>query len=307
MATAARTLLARAGWDIDRHGLNGTPSVRVVAPDLAHVTVVKALRLLGVGTENIERVPTDRHGRVLPERLPELDNRTILILQAGEVNTGEFDPFDELIPVARAAGAWVHVDGAFGLWARASRTHRHLTRGIEDEDSWTTDAHKWLNVPYDSAMHIVREPALLSEALSAEAAHATAAPNAQKNLTLEFSRKARGISVWAALRTLGRSGLEVLVDTSIALAQRAASGLRAEGFDVVNRAVLNQVLVRADSPEQTAHVVRAAQRSGHTWFGAASWQGQPAFRISVSSWRTREEHVDGVVALLSELRGRHPE
>lgn len=302
VSTARRVLLARQGWDFDRQGLAGAPAVRVVISELAHVTVLKGLRLLGFGLDHVVRAPVDDHGRIRPETLPALDASTILILQAGEVNTGEFDPFAELIPAAHAAGAWVHVDGAFGLWARASRTHRHLTEGIEQADSWTTDAHKWLNVPYDSAMHIVREATHLSEAMNADAVYFMAAADAQRNLTLEFSRKARGVSVWAALRTLGREGVEAMVDRHIALAQHAAQGLREAGYTVVNRVVLNQVLIRADSPAETVRVREAVTGGGAAWFSATTWQGQPALRLSVSSWRTEREHVDVLVSLLREAR-----
>jgi glutamate/tyrosine decarboxylase-like PLP-dependent enzyme len=301
LATARRTLLQRAGWDVDRQGLDGAPRVRIVVSDLAHVTVLKAARLLGFGMEHVERVATDEHGRMLPDRLPPLDERTILVLQAGEVNTGEFDPFTPLVSVARPAGAWVHVDGAFGLWARASRHLRHLTAGVEHADSWTTDAHKWLNCPYDSAVHIVRDPAALSGTLTADAAYSPATADAQKNLTLEFSRRPRGISVWAALHTLGRAGLEELLDRTVSLAQHAAGGLRECGFTIINRVVLNQVLVRAATPELTELVRVTAQRSGQTWFGPARWDDAPAFRISVSSWRTQREHIDALVSLLGAI------
>jgi glutamate/tyrosine decarboxylase-like PLP-dependent enzyme len=301
LAAARRAILLRLGWDSDRLGMNAAPEVRIVAPDLVHGTVLKAARILGFGLDNVEQAPTDRYGRIRPESLPRLDERTILILQAGELNTGEFDPLEEIIPEARAAGAWTHVDGAFGLWARASRTHAPLARGAELADSWATDAHKWLNTPYDAAMHIVRDSVDLSDAMKSDAAYAPAAPDVQRNLTLEFSRRARGIPVWAALRTLGRDGVEGLVDKSVVLAQRTAEGLREAGFDVLNRVVLNQVLVRAATPERTVAIRDAAIRSGETWFSPAVWGGLPAFRISVSSWRTEARHVDALVDLLGGL------
>ncbi|NED66767.1 aspartate aminotransferase family protein, partial [Streptomyces sp. SID10244] len=209
------------------------------------------------------------------------------------------DRFADIIPAARRAGAWVHVDGAFGLWARASRTHRVLTTGIDAADSWTTDGHKWLNTPYDSAMVIVRDADALSSAMNSDAVYLTGSADAQKNLTLEFSRRARGIPIWAVLRTLGADGVEELVDRCVDLAWRAAEGLRANGFTVLNRCVLNQVLVRAETPEQTETVRDRLQQSGRAWFGPTVWQGEPAFRVSVSSWRTRREHIDELVELLS--------
>ncbi|WP_246039570.1 pyridoxal phosphate-dependent decarboxylase family protein, partial [Glycomyces buryatensis] len=202
---------------------------------------------------------------------------------------------------ARAAGAWVHVDGAFGLWARASR-HRHLTEGVDGADSWTTDGHKWLNTPYDSAMVICRDPEALARAMNADADYATSAVDSQKNLVLEFSRRARGIPVWAALRTLGRDGVADLVERTVDLAALAAERLRGSGYTVLNRVVLNQVLVRAGTPAETIRIREAAQRSGRTWFGPAVWGGEPAFRISVSSHRTRAEHIEDLTDLLAELR-----
>jgi glutamate/tyrosine decarboxylase-like PLP-dependent enzyme len=301
IAVARRALLARKGWDFDGDGLLGAPPIRVVMSATAHITVKKALRMLGFGMNRIVVAAVDEYGRIDADRLPPLDDSTILCLQAGEVNTGEFDPFDAIMPRAQAAGAWVHVDGAFGLWARAS-SRADLARGIEGADSWTVDGHKWLNTPYDGAMAICRDAEALAVALNSDAAYSTAAADAQKNLTLEFSRRARGIPIWAALRTLGRDGVAELVDRHCAQARRIAQGLQQAGFEVINRVVLNQVLVRADSDEQTAAIRDAAQAGGEAWFGPAVWQGRPAFRISVSSWRTTDDDVDRLVALLARLR-----
>ncbi|CAE6872073.1 pyridoxal phosphate-dependent decarboxylase family protein [Paraburkholderia domus] len=300
IAAARRALLARKGWDFDGDGLIGAPEVRVVISELGHITVKKALRVLGFGMKRVVTAPVDAHGRIDPARLPPLDDLTIFCVQAGEVNTGEFDPFWALIPQAKAAGAWVHVDGAFGIWARAS-SKVHLTEGIEGADSWTTDGHKWLNTPYDGAMTICRDAASLAAAMNSDAVYSSAAQDAQKNLNLEFSRRARGIPIWAALRALGRSGVASMVERHCAQASRIADGLRAAGYDVLNRVVLNQVLVRAATDEQTIAIRKAAQASGEVWFGPTVWQGRPAFRISVSSWRTNDEHVDRLVELLAIL------
>lgn len=216
LTAARRKLLAQCGWDFDREGLAGAPPIRAVVSDVAHVTMIKALRVLGFGTDNLVVAATDDNGRIDPARLPALDDRTILCLQAGEVNTGSFDPFAELIPIAKAAGAWVHVDGAFGLWARASDKLRGLTEGIDQADSWTTDGHKWLNTPYDCAMAIVRDPEALTGAMTSDAAYSSAGAEAQKNRTMEFSRRARGVAIWAALRSLGRSGVAALVERCVA-------------------------------------------------------------------------------------------
>ncbi|AOJ77507.1 pyridoxal phosphate-dependent decarboxylase family protein [Burkholderia ubonensis] len=304
IAAARRALLARKGWDFEGDGLIGAPEVKVVISALAHITVKKALRVLGFGMKRIVVAPVDAHGRIDPERLPPLDDMTIFCMQAGEVNTGEFDPFAALIPRAKAAGAWVHVDGAFGLWARAS-SKAALTDGIDGADSWTTDGHKWLNTPYDGAMVICRDAAALATAMNSDAVYLSGAHDAQMNLNLEFSRRARGIPIWAALRALGRDGVAAMIDRHCALASRVATGLRAAGYDVLSRVVLNQVLVRAGTDDETIAIIGAAQDSGAVWFGQTVWQGRPALRISVSSWRTQDEHVDRLVALLTQLRGVH--
>lgn len=295
LAAARRALLGRAGWDFDADGLIGAPEVTVIVPETVHVTILKALRILGFGTARLLRAPVDAHGAVDPQRLPPLDDRTILCLQAGEVNGGGFDPFAALIPRARAAGAWTHVDGAFGLWARASASHRHLTDGVEGADSWTTDGHKWLNTPYDGAMAICRDPAALEGAMASDAAYLTASEGAQRNRTLEFSRRARGIAVWAALRTLGRDGVAAMIDHHCALARRVAVGLAALGLEVPAPVVLNQVLARGRDPAHTAAIRAAVERSGDAWFGATIWRGVPALRISLSSWRTGETDADRLI------------
>lgn len=301
ITSARRTLLARAGWDFDRKGLAGAPAIRAVVSDVAHVTMIKALRVLGFGTDNLVVAATDDNGRIDPAKLPPLDDRTILCLQAGEVNTGSFDPFAAIIPQAKAAGAWVHVDGAFGLWARASDRLRWLTEGVDQADSWTTDGHKWLNTPYDCAMAIVRDAEALAGAMTSDAAYSSAGADAQKNLTLEFSRRARGVAIWAALRSLGRSGVAALVEGCVDHAQRIGGALQEAGYDVLNDVVLNQVLFRAESDEETLAIREAAAASGAIWFGGTIWRGRPASRISVSSWRTRDHHVDTAIGQLRQL------
>ncbi len=295
LAIARTGLLERLGWDLSAKGLTGAPEIRVVVPVSVHITIKKALRLLGFGMDRIVYAPVDQNGRVIPDQLPPLNDRTILCLQAGEVNTGEFDPFTNIIPVAKAAGAWVHIDGAFGLWARASRNYNHLTNGVELADSWTTDGHKWLNTPYDSAVAICRDKTLMAKTLNADAVYAQGEEDAQKNLTLEFSRRARGLSFWAALHSLGRDGVEELVDRYCNLATRLAAGCREIGVPVHNRVVLNQVLCALDNEEKTKSFVSAVQASGKVWFGPTVWRGKAAFRLSVSSWKTTEDHIDGLI------------
>ncbi len=303
LTAARRELLKRKGWDFDNDGLAGAPKIRVILPDTAHITMKKAVRVLGFGMAHVEYAPCDEHGRVDPALLPALDDASVLCLQAGEVNTGEFDRFAEIIPVAQKAGAWVHVDGAFGLWARAGSA-RAITDGVDGADSWTTDGHKWLNTPYDGAMAICRHPHALADAMNSDAAYSTAAWDAQKNLTLEFSRRARGIPIWAALKGLGRDGVRDMIDRHCAQARRIATGLTAAGYTVLNRVPLNQVLARADNDAGTRAIVEAAQASGKVWFGPAIWQGRAAFRISVSSWRTEDRHVEALIDLLAELRNK---
>jgi len=300
-AAARSALLAKKGWSFEDDGLAGAPPIRAVVPETTHVTVKKALRILGFGLKQITYVPTDEHGRVIPDAVPELDDCTLLCLQAGEVNTGEFDPFNDIIPKAKAAGTWVHVDGAFGLWARAAEGKRHLTEGLGLADSWTTDGHKWLNTPYDGAIAICRDPAALARAMNSDAAYSSASADAQKNLTLEFSRRARGIPVWAALRSLGREGVSELVERHCRFASRIGIALRDIGYDVQNRVVLNQVLVRAATDEKTTAVLTVAQNTGEVWFGPTVWNGRPAFRISVSSWRTQDTHIDKLIDVMRRL------
>lgn len=301
LAAARRSLLLRKGWDPDIQGMAAAPSVQVVVPAKIHVTIMKALRILGFGTREITFAPCDALGRVIPERLPRIDDMTILILQAGEVNTGEFDPFAKIIPAARREGAWVHVDGAFGLWARASADARFLTDGVDLADSWTVDGHKWLNTPYDCAMAICRDPDALAGALNSDAVYASGSVSAQKNLTLDFSRRPRGIPVWAALRSLGRDGVAALVDRHRAQAKRLANRLRDGGYEILNRVVLNQVLVRASTDAETTRIRAAAAETGEVWFGPSAWDGRAAFRLSLSSWRTTDADVDRLAEILIGL------
>lgn len=301
LVAARRELLTRIGWDIDRQGVVGSPALRVVVPDTVHTTVFKALRVLGFGLENIVTAPTDEHGRVDPRRLPPLDERTILILQAGELRAGVFDPFATIIPRARRAGTWVHIDGAFGLWARAS-SHHHLAAGVEGADSWSTDAHKSLAVPYDSAMVIVRDATALEGAMRTDPGSTGMAAASQRDLTLEHSRRPRGIGVWAVLNTLGRSGLRDLIDGYVRVAQFGANALAAAGFEILLDVEFNQILFRGATDAETIALVEAARSSGDTWFSVAQWQDRLAVRISVSSWRTREEEMTALVHTLVQAQ-----
>jgi len=293
IVAARHALLKRLGWDVEAQGLFGAPPIQVVVGEEVHASLLKALALAGLGRERVLRVPVDGQGRMRAEALPPLTPATLLCLQAGNVNTGGFDPAAEIIPAAREAGAWVHVDGAFGLWAAAAPARRHLMEGFSQADSWATDCHKWLNTPYDCGLVLVREPAALRAANSVQAAYLIQDEDREPfHYTPEMSRRARGIEVWAALRSLGRSGLAELVEGCCRHAARFARGLDEAGYQVLNQVELNQVLVSFGEAEVTRRVIAAVQQEGVCWCGATVWQGQAAMRISVSSWATTEADVD---------------
>jgi glutamate/tyrosine decarboxylase-like PLP-dependent enzyme len=293
LAAARHAVLERAGWNVEEQGLAGAPSVSVVVGDEVHVSVLKALSLLGFGRARLLRVPVDGQGRMRADHLPALDGPAILCAQAGNVNTGACDPLRAICERAHASGAWVHVDGAFGLWALASPAHAPLADGAELADSWATDAHKWLNVPYDCGVAIVREPGALRLAMASSAAYLAAGDLRDGAAFVpELSRRARGVEVWAALRSLGRRGVAELVERCCRLARRVAAGARAAGHEVLNDVVLNQVLVSFGDAERTQRIIQAVQRDGTCWCGGTVWQGRAALRFSVSSWATRDADID---------------
>ncbi|HEX9671470.1 MAG TPA: aminotransferase class V-fold PLP-dependent enzyme [Thermoanaerobaculia bacterium] len=292
LAAARHAVLRQAGWDVEADGLFGAPPVTVVVGEEAHPTVHKALGLLGLGRARVVTVPVDGQGRMRADAMPRLAPPAIVCLQAGNVNTGAFDPAPEIVPRAREAGAWVHVDGAFGLWAAASHRLAHLAAGFGDADSWATDAHKWLNVPYDSGLAFARDPEALRAAMAVRAAYLPTAERNPSDFTPELSRRGRGVEVWAALRALGRSGVAELVERNCRQARRFAAGLAAAGHEVLNEVVLNQVLVAFGPPATTERVVAAIQEDGTCWCGGTVWQGRTAMRISVSSWATTDEDVE---------------
>ena len=303
LAAGRYELLRRAGWDVNAQGLFGAPPIRVVLGAEAHSTVFKALALLGLGKDRVEMVPVDEQGRMRADQIPALDQRTLVIAQAGNVNSGAFDPLNSICDLAQAAGAWVHIDGAFGLWAAASPAQRHLVEGLEKADSWSVDAHKTLNAPYDGGIVLCRHGEALVAAMQLTGSYIIYSENRDGMLyTSDMSRRGRGIELWATLKTLGRSGVEELVDGLCARAQQAAKGLKAAGFQVLNEVVFNQVLVAGDTPDQTAAVLKGLQRSGEAWCGGAKWQGQPVVRISVCSWATTPEDIDRLVAAFVAAR-----
>lgn len=309
LAAARHAVLAGVGWDVEAQGLFGAPPVTVVVGAEAHPSVLKALGLLGLGRTRMVTVPVDGQGRMRAEALPPLAGPTVVCIQAGNVNTGAFDPAPEICRRARAAGAWVHVDGAFGLWAAAAAPRAYLAAGVGEADSWATDAHKWLNVPYDSGLAFVRDPETLRAAMAVSAAYLPAGESRNPaDYTPELSRRARGVEVWAALRSLGRAGLADLVERTCRHAARFAEGLRAAGYQVLNEVVLNQVLVSFGDQETTTRVIAAIQADGTCWCGGTVWQGHVAMRISVSSWATTESDVerslDAMLRVAAEQRRR---
>jgi glutamate/tyrosine decarboxylase-like PLP-dependent enzyme len=307
LVTARQALLARAGWDAAADGMFGAPPIEVVAGVEVHASMLKALSLAGFGRKRVITVEADGQGRMRADKLPRLSERTIVCIQAGNVNTGAFDPAEEICKAAREQGAWVHVDGAFGLWARISPKYERLARGFEQADSWATDAHKWPNVGYDSGLVIVRDGVALRTSMGITAAYLEPGTRREPmHHTPEASRRARGVELWAALKALGRSGLRALIERTCDHAQRFAQGLRESGFEVLNDVAVNQVLVSFGRPEVTREVIRRVQEDGTCWCGGTVWQGKTAMRISVSSWATTEMDVErslrAIVRIARECR-----
>ena len=303
LLAARNAILQRLGWDMSERGLFGAPPPRVVMSEAAHITVRKALAILGIGRAQIDIAAADEQGRFDAAALPPLDERTILILQAGNVNSGAFDPFKPLCRAAEAAGAWVHIDGAFGLWARACESTAHLTAGIELADSWSVDAHKTLNAPYDCGIALCRDRAAMVGALDATASYLQFGDERDGMLyTPEMSRRARSIELWAALKSLGRAGVDQLVTQLCQRARQFGAELEAAGFRPLNDVVFNQVLVACDSSDLTARTLELVQASGECWCGGTEWRGEPAIRISVCSWATTEADVSRSVAAFVQAR-----
>jgi glutamate/tyrosine decarboxylase-like PLP-dependent enzyme len=303
LAAGRNEILKRAGWDVNSQGLFDAPKIRVVLGEHAHATVFKALALLGLGSDRVERVGVDAQGRIIGSEVPRLDDRTLVITQAGNVNSGAFDPIDEICEAARRAGAWVHVDGAFGLWAAGSRSKRSLTWGIEKADSWSVDAHKTLNAPYDCGIVLCGDREALVAAMQATGSYIQYGEKRDGMLTtLDMSRRARAVELWATLKALGRTGVEELVDGLCERAAQFADRLQDQGFRILNDVVFNQVLVCCDTPGQTTATLENIQRSGECWCGPTTWGGAPAIRISVCSWATTEADVDRSVAAFTKAR-----
>jgi glutamate/tyrosine decarboxylase-like PLP-dependent enzyme len=300
LAAARHALLKKEGWDVESNGLFHAPEITVITGDEVHVSLLKALSNLGFGKERIFRVPTDDQGRMIADKIPPVTGPTILCLQAGNVNTGSFDPIGEICKKINGK-AWIHIDGAFGLWAAASPELKHFVSGIELADSWATDAHKWLNVPYDTGLVFVKNQEFHFSAISNSAAYL---PGKEKRDPFQFvpemSREARGVPVWAVLKSLGRTGLTEMIERNCAQARLFADGLRTAGYKILNDVVLNQVLVSFGSADKTNAVIQAIQEDGTCWCGGTIWHGETAMRISVSSWATTNKDIE--ISLAAVLR-----
>lgn len=303
LAAARHAILARAGWNVEADGLFGAPPVTVIVGQEAHTTLFKGLGLLGFGRNRVVKVPVDAQGRMRADAFPHISGPTIVCLQAGNVNTGAFDPFSEIIKRAHDGAAWVHVDGAFGLWAVTAPSRAYLTEGMSEADSWGTDGHKWLNVPYDCGLAFVKEPDALRAAMAVTAEYlpTTSPQRNPSDFTPELSRRGRGVEVWAALRSLGRAGITDLIERTCRFARRFAQGFSEAGFKVLNDVVLNQVLVSFGDEKTTLKVINAIQADGTCWCGGTVWQGQTAMRISVSSWATTADDVELSLAAMIRI------
>ncbi len=293
LAAARHSILKNEGWDVESKGLFHAPPINVIVSEEAHPSLFRGLGLLGLGKDRVIKVPVDDQGRMQLKRFPKIKGPSIVCTQAGNVNTGSFDPVKEVCEIAHESNAWVHVDGAFGLWASAVSSKKYLSEGINLADSWATDAHKWLNVPYDSGLAFVKDSESLRSAMSLTAAYLPQGEHREPSQYCpELSRRSRGIEIWAALHSLGRSGLSDLIDRTCRHAEKFADGLRSAGFDILNDVVINQVLVSFGSPQETKTIIREIQNDGTCWCGGTEWQGKTAMRISICSHATTEDDVE---------------
>jgi glutamate/tyrosine decarboxylase-like PLP-dependent enzyme len=292
LAAARHSILKYTGWDVESKGLFNAPPINVIVGEEAHPTLFRGLGLLGLGRERVIKVPVDNQGRIELKKFPQIKGPTIICTQAGNVNTGSFDPIKEICEIAHESKAWVHVDGAFGLWASAVSSKKYLTEGINLADSWATDAHKWLNVPYDSGLAFVKDSESLRSAMSLTAAYLPQGEHREPSQYCpELSRRSRGIEIWAALYSLGSSGLSDLIERTCNYAKMFAEGFSRAGFEILNDVVINQVLVSFGSPDATHKIIKEIQDDGTCWCGGTEWQGKTAMRISICSWATAEEDV----------------
>ena len=307
LAAARHNVLKKAGWDVEANGLFGAPPLTVIIGEEAHPTLMKSLGLLGLGRNRVIRVPVDGQGRMRADALPTISGPTIVCAQAGNVNTGAFDPFEQISQKAHDAGAWLHIDGAFGLWALTTSSLGRHTAGIPNADSWATDAHKWLNVPYDSGIAFVHDAEALraAMAITAEYLPTDTEHRNPSDYVPELSRRARGVELWAALKSLGKSGVAEMIERMCGHAKRFAAGLTSAGYEIVNDVVLNQVLVSFGDAEKTQRVIAEIQSDGTCWCGGTVWQGNTAMRISVSCWATTEADVDKSLEAMIRIARKH--
>jgi glutamate/tyrosine decarboxylase-like PLP-dependent enzyme len=308
LAAARDALLECVGWNARDDGLFGAPPITVVVGGEGHSTLFKALGVVGLGRTRVVQVPVDDQGRMRADAMPRIDGLSIVCVQAGNVNTGASDPMREIVESARRSRAptWIHVDGAFGLWAKVAPARAHLVDGLELADSWATDAHKWLNSPYDCGMAIVRDPGALRRTMTLRADYLPSDETNPSDYTPEASRRSRGVDVWAALRSLGRSGLADLVERNCRMAKRFADAFTAAGFEVLNDVVLNQVLVSFGDAERTRRVIAGVQADGTCWCGPTVWHGKTAMRVSVINWMTTDADVDRSLAAILRIARQAP-
>ncbi len=294
LAAARNRVFADAGWNVEADGLTGAPPVKIIVSEETHPTVFKSLGMLGFGRNRVVRAPVDAQGRIDANRFPAMDGPSIICTQAGNVNTGAFDPVAEICALAKPKNAWVHVDGAFGLWAAASPGRSHLCEGIAAADSWATDAHKWLNVPYDSGIAFVRDAGALQSAMAIKADYLMTETEFRNpsDFTPELSRRARGVDVWAALKSLGRQGIADMIDRCCSHARQFADALTSAGYEILNDVVLNQVLVSFGDDATNRRIIARIQEDGTCWCGVTVWQQKTAMRISVCNWSTTVDDVD---------------
>jgi glutamate/tyrosine decarboxylase-like PLP-dependent enzyme len=303
LAAARNYVFKNANWDVEANGLIGAPELHIIISEESHPTVYKSLAMLGLGRNRVTKVATDDQGRIDINAFPEIKNNTIIITQAGNINSGACDPISEICDLAKAKNAWVHVDGAFGLWAKVSAKHKYLLEGVEKADSWATDAHKWLNVPYDSGLAFVKHEHALKAAMSITASYLPT-ENAGRNpsdYTPELSRRARGVDIYAVLHHLGTSGVEELIDRNCACAKQFAQGFEEAGYNVMNDVVLNQVVVDFGSEELNLAILDTVQKEGTCWVGQTIWKGITAMGISVCNWQTNSKDVDESVSIILKI------
>lgn len=303
LSSARQKIYKNQGYDLKKSGLKNAPDIRIVISQDIHTTNITALNYMGYGRDELEFVPVDGQGRVIIDKMPELDPQTIVIVQAGNINSGAFDDFNKICALAKRAGAWVHVDGAFGGWVKISKTRGHMASGMELADSWSIDCHKWLNVPYDSAIAIVKDADAIRDAFTISASYLlTDGERIPNNYTPELSRRARGIDVWAALKHLGKDGFGELIDQCCDHAKWFAGELEKTGFTVMNDVVINQVVfcLNDNDDDRLKIIMSKVAQSGKAWFGPTKWQGRSVYRMSISSHETNQSDLDVALAAIKD-------